>query len=107
MSMHNLIEYSDNYPKTSANDNTTDSESFKSKMKITQNTPADGNTKDVEIIVPLNYLSNFWRTIETLLNNCETNLILIWSPVCVITNSTGAGRFTITDTKLYVPVGTL
>ena len=33
-------------------------------MKITRNTPGDGNTKDVEIIVPLKYLSNFWRTLE-------------------------------------------
>ena len=39
--------------------------------------------------------------------NCEINLILTWSSTCVITNSTGAGRFTITDTKLYVPVITL
>ena len=39
--------------------------------------------------------------------NCEVNLILTWSSTCVITNSTGAGKFTITDTKLYVPVVTL
>ena len=42
-----------------------------------------------------------------LLINCEVNLILTWSSACVITNSTGAGRFAITDTKLYVPVVTL
>ena len=61
MPMYNLTEYSDNYSKTSGslwqyykddpNDNLTDSKSFKSKVKITGNTPADGNTKDVEIIV--------------------------------------------------------
>ena len=39
--------------------------------------------------------------------NCEVNLILTWSSTCVITNSTGAGRFAITDAKLYVPVVTL
>ena len=39
--------------------------------------------------------------------NCEVNLILTWSSICVITNSTGAGSFEITDTKLYVPVATL
>ena len=39
--------------------------------------------------------------------NCEINLILTWSSTCVITNSTGAGRFTVTDTKLNVPVVTL
>ena len=39
--------------------------------------------------------------------NCEVNLILTWSSTCVITNSTGAGKFVISDTKLYVPVVTL
>ena len=85
MPMYNLIEYSDNYSKTSGslwqyykddpNDNITQSESFKSKIKITGKTPAAGNTKDVEIIVPLKYLSNFWRTLEMPLINCEINLI--------------------------------
>ena len=45
-------------------------------MKITGNTPADVNTKDVEMIVPLEYLSNFWRTLKIPLINCEVNLIL-------------------------------
>ena len=76
-------------------------------MKITGNTPADVNTKDIEIIVPLKYLSNFWRTLKIPLINCEVNLILAWSSTYVITNSTGAGRFTIIDTKLYVLVVTL
>ena len=117
MPMYNLIEYSDNYWKTSGslwqyckdepNDNLADSESFRFKIKITGNSPADGDTKDVEIIVPLKYLSNFWRTLDMLLINCEVSLILTWSSTCVITNSTGAGRFAITDTKLYVPVVTL
>ena len=81
MPMYNLIEYSDNYSKTSGslwqyykddpNNNITDSESFKFKVKITGKTPNDGNTKDVEIIVPLKYLSNFWRTLEMPLINCE------------------------------------
>ena len=39
--------------------------------------------------------------------NCEVNLILTWSSTCVITDSDGEGRFTITNTKLYVPVVTL
>ena len=69
--MYNLIEYSGNYSKTSGswwqyykddpNNKITRSESFKSKIKITGKTPEDGNTKDVEIILPLKYLSNFWR----------------------------------------------
>ena len=114
MPMYNLIEYSDNYAKTTGslwkyfrdepNDNLADSESFKSKIKITGKTPNNDNEKDVEIMVPLKYLSNFWRTLEMSLINSEVNLILIWSSTCVITNSTGAGTFAITDTKLYVPV---
>ena len=82
-------------------------DSFKSKIKITGNTPADGNTKNVEIRVPLKYLSNFWRTLEMLPINYEINLILTWSSTFVITNSTGAGDSAITNTKRYVPVITL
>ena len=58
-------------------------------------------------MVPLKYLSNFWRTLEMPLINCEVTLILTWSLTCVITNSTGATTFAINDTKLYVPVVTL
>ena len=110
MPIYNLIEYSDNYAKTSGslwqyyrdepNDNLADSESFKSKIKITGKTPNDVE-KDVEIMVPLKYLSNFWRTLEMPLINCEVTLILTRSPTCVITSSTGEGKFKITDTKLY------
>ena len=70
-------------------------------------------TKNLEIIVPLKYLSNFWRTLEMPLINNEVNLILTWSrdirglEVCAITNSTGAGKFAVTETKLYVLVVTL
>ena len=86
MPMYNLIEYSENYSKTSGslwqyykddpNDNSTDSESFKSNINITGNSPADGHIKGVKIISPLKYLSNFWRTLEMSLINCEVNLIL-------------------------------
>ena len=68
MRMYNLIEYSDNYAKTSGSlwqyfrdepdDDLEDSESFKSKIKITGKTPNNNNAKDVEIMVPLKYLSN-------------------------------------------------
>ena len=63
MPMYNLIEYSDNYWRTSGglyqhykdepNDHIADSESFQSKVKITEKTPVAGITKDAEIIVPL------------------------------------------------------
>ena len=112
MPMYNLLEYSDNYSKTSGslwqnykddpNHNLTDSESFKSKVKITGNTPAAGNTKDVEIIAPLKYLSICWRTLEMPLINCEVYLILTWSKDCVITNCTGEGKFAITESQSYL-----
>ena len=71
MPIYNLIEYSDNYAKTTgslwqyfrdepvADDDMEDCESFKSKTKVTGKTPNNGNEKDVEIMVPLKYLSNF------------------------------------------------
>ena len=99
MSRYDLIEYSHNYSKTSeslwqyyrdeSNDKLTDSESFKSKIKVA------GKAQ------------KFWRTLEMLVINCEINLILTWLSTCVITNSTVAGKFQITDTKLYVLVVTL
>ena len=58
-------------------------------------------------MVPLKYLSNFWKTLEMPLINCEFNLILTWSSTCVVTDSVGAGTFAITVTKLYLPVVTL
>ena len=117
MPMYNLVEYRDNYSKTSGslwqyykddlNNDITQSESFKYKVKKTGKTPAAGNAENVEIIVPLKYSSNFWRTLEMPLINCEVNLILTWSPTCVISSATGETKFKITETKLYVPVVTL
>ena len=67
--MYNLIEYSDNYSKTSGtlwqyyrderNNNLTGSESLIFKIKIIGDTPNDLDKKNVEIIVPLKHLSNF------------------------------------------------
>ena len=89
MPMYNLIEYNDNYSRTSGtlwkycrddpNDNITQYESFKYKLKITRKTPAAGNTSDVKMAVPLKYLSNFWRTLEMPLINSEISLDLTWS----------------------------
>ena len=51
---------------------------FNLKVKWTGQTNNDA-IKDVEIVVPLKFLSNFWRTLEMLLINCEINLDLNWS----------------------------
>ena len=104
MPMYNLIGFSDNYSKTSRslwqycedipaanNDgnivdlngaNATDSFDF--KAKITGQTDNNGRIDNVKLMVPLKYLSNFWRTLEMQLINCEVNLILTWSPDCAI-----------------------
>ena len=94
MPMYDLIEYSDNYSKTSwrlwqyykddPNEKITQSELFKSKIKITGKTSAIGNTKDVEIVGPLNYLRNFCRTLKMPLIDCEVNLVLTLSPTYII-----------------------
>ena len=62
--------------------NVTDSFSF--KAKITSQIGNNERINDVEILVPLKYLSNFWRTLQTTLINCEVNLILISSENCLI-----------------------
>ena len=67
----------------------------------------DDGTKNVEIIVPLSYLSIFWRSLELPLINCEINLVLTWSANCVSVSTNVANQnptFAITDAKLYVLV---
>ena len=87
--------------------NNNNSALFEFRQKITGKTGADG-TKDVEITVPLNYLSNFCRILKASLINCEINLFLAWSNKCVLCNVAGrATTFAITDTNLYVLVLTL
>ena len=129
MPMYNLIEYSDNYSKSSGslwqyckdipavnNDgdivnfnraNATDSFNFKTKITGQIN---NNGVINVEIIIPLKYLSIFWRTLEMPLINCEIELILNCSINCVIINTNVDNHvptFTITETNLHVPVVTL
>ena len=104
MPMYNLIEYSDNYSKTSGilwqyckdippvnnNGNIVDfnvtnaTDSFNFKAKITGWTGDDGKVNNVEIMVSLKHLSNFWRTLEMPLINCKVNLISTWSTNSVV-----------------------
>ena len=64
-----------------------------------------------EIVIPLKYLRNFWRSLNILLINCEVELILTWTKNCALADMTVANsppfglEFEIT--KLYVPVVTL
>ena len=81
---------------------------FRFKQKITGSTGNEG-TQNVEMMVPLKYLSTVWRTLEMPLINCEINLILTWSSNGVLSNASDNQNttFGITDTKPYVPVLTL
>ena len=87
MPMCNLIQYNDNYSRATG-----------SRKKW---------HKNVEIMVPLKYLSNFWRTPEMSLTNYEINLYLNWSKKCITVVTTVANQgatFSITDEKLFVQV---
>ena len=145
MPMYNLLEYSKNYKKTTGslwnyyrdepnsstdNNNIThsilNSKSFDYKANFISSVTNNNLTKnDVNIVVPLKHLSNFWRHLDIPLINCEVELILTWFKNCVlidkITRNANYGAnpivyeinnpedatFQITDTKLYVPVVTL
>ena len=115
MPMYNLTEYSDNYSETSGilwqycrddpvlanNDDITDfnannADTYLLKLKEKNNRSNRQQWhKNVEIMAPLKYLSNFWRTLEMPLIIVGTNV------------AAQATTFSITETKLYVPVVTL
>ena len=126
MPMYNFIEYSDNYQDSSATlyqykrdeppeanavaDLTVNnSSSFKYKVSLLGNPVLDGNItkRSVKVVVPLKYLSNFFRSLEMPLINCKIKLNLSWKKECVLSNQDGAAVFIINDTKMYVPVVTL
>ena len=126
MPMYNLIEYSDNYQDSSAtlyqykrdeppeanaiNDLTTNtSSSFKYKVELLGNPVLDGNIakRSVKLVVPLKYLSNFFRSLEMPLINCKIKLNLTWKKECLLSTDAGDAVFIINDTKIYVPVVTL
>ena len=124
--MYNLIEYSDNYQDSSAtlyqykrdeppeDDAVADlmvdnSSSFKYKVSLLGNPVLDGAVakKSVKVVVPLKYLSNFFRSLEMPLINCKIKLNLTWKKECVLSTGVGEAVFIINDKKLYVPVVTL
>ena len=125
MPMYNLIEYSDNYqdssttlyqykrdePQDNIANNLTqaNSKSFDYKIKFLGNPVVDGVIArlNLKIIVPLQYLSNFFRSLEMPLINCKIKLNLTWKKECVLSNQAIDALFIINDTKLYVPFVTL
>ena len=97
-----------------------DSKSFDYKANFIEDSVTQNNlTKNaVKIVVPLKYLSNFWRSLNIPLISCGVEFILNWFKNCVlITKATRPvvrkidnpenAIFKITDTKLDVPVVTL
>ena len=130
MRMYNLIEYSDNYQDSSAtlhqykrveppqadaiSDLTANnSDSLKYKIKLLGNVievagdAAGVRRLNVKVVVPLKYLSNFFRSLEMPLINCKIKLNLTWKKECVLSTGDGEAVFIINDTKLNLPVVTL
>ena len=144
MPMYNLIEYSKDYRKTTGSlwnyyrdepnsgaegvvdYSVKDSKSFGYKTSITGKLEHNDVEKDdVKFVVSLKYLSNFWRTLDMPLINCEISLTLARSENCVLTsketrdadpdanpavdeiNAPTGATFKIRDTNLYVPAVTL
>ena len=108
--MYNLLEYRKNYKKTTGslwnyyrdgptNPLSSNSESFKNNTSITGNTYNIGVGKEVydvnkvgknktKVVIPLKNLSNFCRSLNIPLINCEVELILTWSKTCVLVDMT-------------------
>ena len=104
MPMYNLLEYSKNYRKTTGslwnyyrdkpksginngiNYSTMGSKSFDYKANFIEGGVTQNNlTKNgVKIFVPLKYLSNFWRSLNITLINCEVELVLTWFKSCAL-----------------------
>ena len=80
------------------------------KSKLIKGTD-DNNVSNVKLVVPLKYVSNFFRSLEMPLVNCKIDLELTWHKDCMISSANAATNhvvsFMITDTKLYIPVVTL
>ena len=126
MPMYKLIEYSDNYQDSSAtlyqykrneppeanaiDDLTVDnSNSFKYKVTLLGNPVVADNIakRSVKVVIPLKYLSNFFRSLEMPLINFKIKLNLTWKKECALSTDDGNAVFIINDTKMYVPVVTL
>ena len=88
------------------------SQSFKYKANLSGKTKAAVNNtssfvKDAKIVVPLKYLSNFWRSLEMPLINCKVHLELNWIEYYILSSAGNSAKFAITNAKLHVPIVTL
>ena len=88
------------------------SQSFKYKAALLGKTAdavnnTNSSVKEAKIVVPLKYLSNFWRSLEMPLINCKVHLELNWIEDCILSSAVNSAKFEIADTKLHVPIVTL
>ena len=124
MPMYNLLEYSDNYQDSTGSlyqfkrdeppddnaDVANNTSSLVYKSKLISGTD-NNNVNNVKLVVPLKYVSSFFRSLEMPLVNCKIDLELTWHKDCMISSANAAAgqvvSFMNTNTKLYVPVVTL
>ena len=88
------------------------SQSYKQKAALLGKTAdavdnTNSSVKEAKIVVPLKYLSNFWRSLEMPLINCKVYLELNWIENCILSSAGDTAKFAITDTKLHVPIVSL
>ena len=127
MPIYNMIEYSDNcsdmsgslwqFKRDEVTDNNADltidnSQLFKYKAALLGKTAdainnTNSSVKEAKIVVPLKYLSNFWRSLEMLLINCKVHLEINWIEDCILSSAGNSAKFEITDAKLHVSIVTL
>ena len=127
MPKYNLIEYSDNYsdtlgslwqfkryevPINNAALAADSAQSLKYKATLVGKTAVGVNNtnssvKNKKNVVPLQYLTNFWRSLEMLLINCKIHLELNRIGDSILSTSRDSAKFKITDAKLHVPTVTL
>ena len=78
------------------------SSSLKYKISLLGNLVVVNNIAriNVKVVVPLKYLSNFFRSLEILLINCKIKLNLTWKKESVLSTANGNAVFIINDTKM-------
>ena len=94
-----------------ANLSVDNSQSFKYKAALAGKTAdAVNNTnmsvKKTNIVVPLKYVSNFWRSLEMSLINCKVYLELNWIKGCILSSGGGSAKFKLMGAKLHVTLFT-
>ena len=103
----------DEPPVNNADDLTIDnSQSLKYKAALVGKTKdavndTNSSVKSTKTVVPLKYLSNFWRSLEMPLINCSVHLELNWIEDCILSSAGDSAKFKITDATLHVPIVTL